>query len=298
MVKKMSLVKKCYLGSALALLLVISGCGNEAEKDTAAEAPVSVGSANHKDAGNPHNPPIAPPKEASALTGQVVETFDSAGYTYLQIDNGTEKIWAAIGLTKLETGQQVSLINGPVMQNFHSKSLNRTFPEIIFSAGLAGTQEVDHGAKPMGDSGEDKFMAALTTGGGQKAPMNISASQASGGSTKAVVAFQNEKIEKAEGATGYTVGEIYSQAHDLNGKTVKIRGKVVKVSPNIMGVNWLHLQDGSGDAMKNQHDLVVTSDALAELGSVVIVEGVLAADKDFGSGYEYDAIVEQAKVVK
>lgn len=77
-----------------------------------------------------------------------------------------------------------------------------------------------------------------------------------------------------------------------------VKGQVVNISPNIMGKNWIHIQDGTGDAAKNTHDLVVTSAVLVERGAVVSLEGVLAADKDFGFGYRYDVIIENAVVVK
>jgi phosphopantetheine adenylyltransferase len=65
-----------------------------------------------------------------------------------------------------------------------------------------------------------------------------------------------------------------------------------------MGKNWIHLQDGSGDPMKNTHDLVVTTSETAAKDAVVVVEGVLSKDKDFGAGYRYQAIIEDAKISK
>jgi len=111
-----------------------------------------------------------------------------------------------------------------------------------------------------------------------------------------VVNYQEIKIDKVVG--GYTVSEIFSQAAELNGKTVKLRGKVVKFSPNIMGSNWLHLQDGSGDPMHNTHDLVVTTEQKAAVDDVVVVEGVMTAKKDFGAGYFYEAIIEKAVIAE
>ena len=78
------------------------------------------------------------------------------------------------------------------------------------------------------------------------------------------------------------------------GKPVTLRAKVVKYSPQIMGKNWLHLQDGSGAAGSN--DLTVTSDVTANVGDTVLVKGPLTLDKDFGYGYKYDVILEDAKV--
>jgi hypothetical protein len=65
-----------------------------------------------------------------------------------------------------------------------------------------------------------------------------------------------------------------------------------------MGKNWLHIQDGTGEPTKNTHDLVVTSSAIAEKGTIISLEGVLAAGKDFGFGYKYDVLIEDAVVVK
>jgi len=65
-----------------------------------------------------------------------------------------------------------------------------------------------------------------------------------------------------------------------------------------MGKNWHHIQDGTGDPATNTHDLVVTSSAIVKKGNIISFEGVLAADKNFGSGYRYDVIIEDAVVVK
>ena len=72
----------------------------------------------------------------------------------------------------------------------------------------------------------------------------------------------------------------------------------MKFSSMIMGKNSIHLQDGTGDPVKKTHDLVVTTSGKAEKGAVITVEGILHKDKDFGAGYRYAAIVEEAKVVE
>ena len=73
---------------------------------------------------------------------------------------------------------------------------------------------------------------------------------------------------------------------------MKLRGQVVKFTPNIMGTNWVHIQDGS------QGDLTVTTSDVVAVGDIVMVEGTLTLDKDFGAGYRYDAIIEGAKLTK
>lgn len=99
-------------------------------------------------------------------------------------------------------------------------------------------------------------------------------------------------ITKAKG--GYTVEEVYANKAKLNGKKVTVRGKVVKFSTGIMGRNWIHLQDGSGKQGTN--DLTVTTQQSATIGDVVVVTGVAAAAKDFGGGYKYEVILEEATV--
>ena len=290
-----------YHALSLALLLSLTGCSNNNEPPAAGKAPAAT--QQEEKAKAPHAAiKVAPPKADDALQGTVVETFSSGGYTYLLLDNGKEKIWAAMAETPVEVGQKLSLINGPVMKDFHSRTLDRTFAEIVFSAGIKGQNSGAHGqqaqasTKEGSDDGEAAFMEALKGGDTAGAPIEIDPALASGGSTKAIVNFQEIKLDKIQG--GYTVGEIFSQAEQLNGKTIKLRGQVVKVSPKIMGTNWYHIQDGTGDPMHNTHDLVVTSNQPAEKGDVLVIEGKVAAKKDFGAGYFYEAIIEQASFSK
>jgi hypothetical protein len=100
------------------------------------------------------------------------------------------------------------------------------------------------------------------------------------------------KTEKAEG--GYSVAEIFASKADLKDKMVILRGKVVKFNPEIMGKNWLHVQDGSGETGTN--DITVTSAARAKVGDTVLVKGKLSLDRDFGFGYKYALIIEDAEV--
>jgi len=105
-------------------------------------------------------------------------------------------------------------------------------------------------------------------------------------------------ITKAAGTNAYTIQELFASSAKLDKKKVVVRGKVVKVSTGIMGKNWIHLQDGTGSQAKKDNNLVCTSKDLAAVNDVVTVSGVLAKDKDFGSGYKYIVIVEEAKIRK
>jgi len=139
-------------------------------------------------------------------------------------------------------------------------------------------------------------IGALAAGGDALAFGNA----ASGGSEGAKAAAPSEpiKVEKAKGADAYTVSETYEKAAKLDKKTVVVRGKVVKVSKGIMGKNWVHLRDGSGDAGKGTNNLVATTQDAPIVGDVVTATGTLYKDKDFGAGYKYQVIVEEATVKK
>ena len=75
-----------------------------------------------------------------------------------------------------------------------------------------------------------------------------------------------------------------------------MRGKVVKYTPAVMGKNWVHLRDGSGTHEKANDDLTVTTSGSAAVGDVVLVKGVVHLDRDFGAGYSYAVIIEDASL--
>ena len=109
---------------------------------------------------------------------------------------------------------------------------------------------------------------------------------------------ENIKVEKAASPNAYTVAEIFGKKSELDKKSVVVSGKVVKVSAGIMGKNWLHIQDGSGNAKDGNNDLVVTTQDIPKVGDIVTANGTLYKDKDFGSGYKYDVILEDASIKK
>jgi hypothetical protein len=161
------------------------------------------------------------------------------------------------------------------MVNFESKSLKRKFDKINFTDGIIS----DSSAKSALPAAKDKGVS-----GGSKSAASTKDARIS--------------VAKATGANAYTVQEIFTNSAKLNKKKVVVRGKVVKVSAGIMGKNWIHIQDGTGSQAKKNHNLVCTSQDLADVDDVVTVTGVLAKDKDFGGGYKYSAIVEESKITK
>jgi hypothetical protein len=137
-------------------------------------------------------------------------------------------------------------------------------------------------------------IGALAAGGDASAFGN--AAGGGSGGAKAPASSEPVKVDKAKGADAYTVAETYEKAGKLDKKTVVVRGKVFKVSQGIMGKNWVHLRDGSGDPGKGTNNLVFTTQDVPKIGDVVTAKGTLYKDKDFGAGYKYQAIVEEATV--
>lgn len=210
---------------------------------------------------------------AEPLSGKVLQTMNSGGYSYVLLEKKDgKKTWVAVGETPIKVGDKTSFKPGMEMANFESKSLKRTFDSIIFSEGIITT---------AGTSGTAAKEAA------------------SPGSKGAATAKETKiSVPKATGANAYTVEGIFGNSAKLDKKQVTVKGKVVKVSSGIMGKNWIHIQDGSGSQAKANHDLVCTSTATANMGDIVTVTGTLAKDKDFGGGYKYSAIIENATFKK
>jgi hypothetical protein len=214
-------------------------------------------------------------EDGGKLSGKVVETMNAGGYTYVCLEKDGKKTWVAVQEMKVTVGSKMSFLPGQVMQNFTSKSLNRTFDSIVFSSGVA--------------QGSGKAAAAGVPGGD---PSHV-------GSKANVSSLDKDiKVEKAAGANAYTVAEAYAKSASLNKKKISVKGKVVKFSQGIMDKNWAHLQDGSGDQKKGTHNLVATTQDVVAVGDIVTATGTFAKDRDFGAGYLYKAIIEDATVQK
>ena len=206
----------------------------------------------------------ASPAPQGEIRGKVVESINAASYTYVQIDTGAAKVWAAAPQFTVKAGDTVALGDAMPMPNYHSKTLNRTF-EVVYFSGRATVNG-----------------AAAVTGATAAAPAR----------SLPGLAVDLSNIARAPG--GQTVSEVHSGRAALAGKPVVVRGRVVKFNANIMGRNWLHIRDGSG--VEGSNNLTVTSAGQAKVGDLVVVTGRLAVDKDFGSGYRYALLVEEAKL--
>lgn len=228
--------------------------------------------------------PAAPAAPAGTVTGTVVETMNSGGYTYMRLQSGQMDVWIAAAEMSVTKGERLTAPLEMPMANFHSNTLNRDFPMIYFVTQVARAGQ----AFQAGPSSPAAPIAPMPMA--SHAPTSASA-QASPQAAAAVTVQPN-----APPAGGLSIGETWAKRASLAGKAVTMRGTVVKVNNSIMGFNWLHLQDGSGTAADGTNDLTVTTDAVVKVGDVVTVTGTLAVKKDFGAGYSYEAILEKATI--
>lgn len=210
------------------------------------------------------------------VTGTIAETMNSGGYTYARLRTGTTDTWIAANELPVKTGDRITAAIDTPMENFNSKTLNRSFPLIYFVSDV--TRE-----------GEARAIQPAVSAAPTPAASH-------GDAAASAVTQVVEPIAPAPG--GVTIAEIWARRKALSGTVVVVRGKVVKVNNQIMGSNWFHLQDGSGIARDGTNDLTITTSASVTVGDIVTVSGTLATDKDFGSGYAYDAIVEKATVTQ
>jgi len=111
---------------------------------------------------------------------------------------------------------------------------------------------------------------------------------------KVVPEKANITVQPCEGCT--KIADLLSGKKGFEGKTVRIKGSVTKFNPEIMGKNWIHIQDGT--EFEGGFDLTITTDKTVSVGDIVTFEGKIFLDKDFGYGYVYNIIMEEGKLVE
>jgi len=207
-------------------------------------------------------PAASAAQHSGAVQGTVTEVIAAAGYTYVQIDTGTKKVWAAGPDTPLKVGDHIGFSTDMPMANFHSKSMQRDFDVIYFVDSYTKSDSDDEAVKAAHNQPPSEPVAEPVAG-----------------------------IAKL--ADGYTIAEVQADRQRLQGKTVRVRGKVIKFTPAIMGKNWVHIMDSS-----SRNDLTLTTSGTANVNDVVVIEGTLALDRDFNYGYFYPLLLENGTVTR
>jgi len=74
-----------------------------------------------------------------AHRGTVLESMNSAGYSYIRVEEDGVDRWLAAPETQIEVGQSILWSDGSPMRNFTSRSLDRVFDEILFVGAVQGS---------------------------------------------------------------------------------------------------------------------------------------------------------------
>lgn len=201
---------------------------------------------------------------------EVSEVLQANSYSYLKVKENAGERWMAVSKQDIQPGEVYYYDEALQMTNFHSKDLDRTF-DVIYFVNQISKNPLGHnhlgGMHGMGGMTENPHSGKVEPG--QKS---------------------NIQLEKA--GNEITIAEIFGNQADFSGKEVEIRGVVVKVNRQIMGKNWVHIQDGTNS--NGKYDLTITTQDLAEVNDEVTFKGKIILEKDFGSGYFYDVIMEEA----
>ncbi len=217
--------------------------------------------------------PVAPAAPADTThkapavvhTVVVKEVLPAGGYTYLRVKEGDKEEWLAVVKVKVTPGQTLTFDDFGMMTDWTSKELNRTFKEVLLVAKLKlkpGSESI------VDDSQKNK-------------------------SDKESANKNDLKIKHVKDVT--SIAKLLEDKKSYSGKTVKVKGKVTKYSSNILGSNWIHIEDGTSFSGKN--DLTITIDKEVKVGDLITAEGKISLDKDFGSGYFFDVIMQDADIL-
>ncbi len=199
----------------------------------------------------------------------VNEVLQAARYVYLNVSEYNSKFWIATRKQDIKKGERFFYRGGLLKTNFESKEFNKVFDTIYLISNLVSQDHSKHaGALPV-SAKKDELVTQ-----------------------KEDIPTHTDKIVEHKGTL--KIAELVNDPKKYEGHTVQLSGTCVKVNPNIMKRNWIHLQDGS----KDDYDLVITTNTFVPEGSDITIRGTVVLNKDFGAGYKYDLILEEGTLVQ
>lgn len=202
---------------------------------------------------------------------KVLDVVQTSAYTYLYVSNNNADYWIAVRSMEAREGEEYYIAGLLEMENFYSKELDRNFEKIWFVSEIS--------KKPI----------SLGQGEGETGGPTTDQKDKAASDTKMDINLPSLK-------GSIKIADLYANREKYSSKDVKLVGAVTRFNSGIMNRNWVHIQDGSDH--NGNFDLTVTTSDFVNVGDQVIVEGKLTLDKDFGSGYFYSLIVENAAVNK
>lgn len=203
---------------------------------------------------------------------EVLKIEQVKSYTYLLVSENSAEKWLAVPTVEVKLGDIVFFKGGTEMPNFSSKELNKTFTSVLFLEKI-GTSEIDLKHKTLKLSGSDMHQGDA----------------------------QKKKVEKLKQpltpvSGGISIANLLQNKEAYQGKIVKIKGQVTKFNTRIMGKNWIHLQDGT--EYDGIYDITLTTKAVVNISDTIVLEGKLVLDQDFGYGYFYEVLIEEARLIQ
>ena len=190
----------------------------------------------------------------------VVEVLPTSKYVYLRVKELDQEYWIATLKTEVTVGETYYYTGGLVKENFESKEHNRIFDQMILVQNIV--------ARNHGHQQEEINLEPLPEG-------------------------KAGEIQIRENGT-VSIADVVNHASSFVDKRLKIQGTCTKVNNNIMGTNWLHIDDGTN----NGFDFVATTKHNIAVGDKVVLGGILSANKDFGAGYKYALLLEDCDLIQ
>ena len=212
------------------------------------------------------------PAQTSNHVFEVTEVVQATQYTYMKVKENMMERWVAVNKQEANVGDVYYYDSALEMNDFTSKDLDRTFDQIYFINQISKT--------PIAQ--QQPAMGGSTMGGGMPAH-----------SGKVDVEQSTVTLEKS--GSELTIAKVFANRDGYANKEAEIRGKVVKVNNEIMGQNWVHVQDGTSD--NGNFDLTITTHDKVNVGDEVTFKGKIVLDKDFGAGYFYEVILTDATLL-
>lgn len=199
----------------------------------------------------------------------VTEVLQTTSYTYLHVKENDSLQWLAVPKMEAKVGETYYYIGAMSMKEFESKELKRKFDEVLFLGGVSSQPITSNAGATNAHQGGSSY-------------------------TRRANPEPKKEVKIETPADCISIGKLFAEKESLAGKTVKVKGQVTKYSPQIMDKNWIHLQDGTEN--NGQYDLVITTTKEVKTGDIVTLEGKITLNKDFGYGYHFEVMMEEATI--
>jgi len=189
----------------------------------------------------------------------VIEHIPGQRYSYMKVAENDDEYWIATMKGDFKENESYHYHEGIEKTDYSSTELSRTFDRIVLVSELLSPDAHDGQSSSSMKPNEVKI-------------------------------DKNEKINLPKSST--PIKDIIAQPARFKNKQIEITGRVTKVNPGIMDRNWIHVYDGTNGTF----DFVCTSNQDIPVGHLITLKGTIVLNKDFGAGYSYEILMENARV--